>query len=220
MSVVKLKEKGLLIILSGPSGVGKDTICAELLKTHDNLWLSVSMTTRDPRPGDVEGESYYFVSKEEFEKNIKANKFYEYAIVHSGQYYGTLKDKIDDKLNKGIDVILTIDIQGALEMKEKVDDALFIFLVPPTMEILKQRLIDRNTESEDKLLERFKTAYKEINEISKYNYVVVNDLVEIATKKVTAILLAEKCRVDRIEQVFLHNREEFIHESLIDMIDK
>ena len=216
MSVVKLNERGLLIIMSGPSGVGKDTICNELLKTHDNLWASISMTTRPIRDGEKEGVNYFYVTKEEFEKNIKEANFLEYAIVHSGQYYGTPKEKIEEKLNKGIDVILNIDIQGALKIKEEISEALFIFLVPPTMDILKQRLIDRNTETAEKVVERFKTAYKEINELAKYNYVVVNDTVEQATNKVSAILLAEKCRVDRIEQVELHNTEELIHESLID----
>lgn len=213
-SVIKIKERGTLIIMSGPSAVGKDTICNELLKNHPNLWLSISMTTREPRVGEVDGVHYFFVSKEEFEENIKEDKFYEYAIVHSNQYYGTLKDKIDEKLENGIDVILNIDIQGAVELNNKIKDAVFIFIVPPTMEILKQRLLDRNTESEEKVLERFKTAYKEINEVSKYNYVVVNDELEHAVDKVTSIMHAEKCRVDRIEQVHLHSEEEVIHDLL------
>lgn len=213
-SVIKIKERGTLIVMSGPSAVGKDTICNELLKNHPNLWLSVSMTTREPRVGEIDGINYFFVSKEEFEQSIKEDKFYEYAIVHSNQYYGTLKEKIDDKLDNGIDVILNIDIQGALELNNKIKDAVFIFIVPPTMEILKQRLLDRNTESEDKVLERFKTAYREINEVAKYNYVVINDELEHAVDKVSSIMNAEKCRVDRIEQVHLHSEEEVIHEYL------
>ena len=126
--------------------------------------------------------------------------------------------KIADKLNEGKDVILEIDIQGALEIQEKINDALFIFIMPPSMEILKDRLMKRNTESEDKVLERFKTAYKEINEVTKYNYVVINDRIDVATSKVEAIITAEKCRVDRIEEVDLDSKEEVIHETLTDLI--
>ena len=147
---------------------------------------------------------------------IKNDQFLEYAIVHSGKYYGTPKDKIYDKLDQGIDVILEIDIQGALSIQNKISDAVFIFIMPPSMEILKERLTNRGTESEEKVLERFQTAYKEINAYTKYNYVVVNDEVENAVNKVEAIIKAEKCRVDRIEEVFLNNPEEILHESLID----
>jgi guanylate kinase len=215
MSILKTKEKGLLIVLSGPSGAGKGTICEQLRK-NKNIWISTSMTTREPRGQEKNGKEYFFVTKEEFEKRIKEDKFLEYAIVHNGQYYGTPKDKIEDKLNKGYDVILEIDIQGALKIKEKIAEAICIFIMPPSMDELKQRLINRHTESEDKVLERFKTAYNEINEVTKYNYVVVNDIVKNATKKVEGIIQAEKCRVDRIEEVFLNNPEEKLHEELMD----
>ena len=215
--MIKTKEKGLLIVISGPSGAGKGTICSNLLSRNDNLYISTSMTTRDPRGKEQNGVEYYFVTKEEFEKTISEDGFLEYAIVHGGNYYGTPISKIKEKLDAGIDVILEIDIQGALKVQDKVTEALFIFIVPPTMEILKERLIKRNTENEEKVLERFKTAYKEINEITKYNYVVVNDKVEDATKKVEAIIMAEKCRVDRIIEVDLYNKEEIIHESLTNM---
>lgn len=214
MGILKTKEKGILIVISGPSGAGKGTICQELKKRNKNIWISTSMTTREPRGSEMNGVEYYFVTKEEFEKRIEAGNFLEYAIVHNGKYYGTPKDKINERLMAGYDVILEIDIQGALEIQEKISEALFIFIMPPTMEELKERLIKRNTETEDKVLERFKTAYKEINEVTKYNYVVVNDEVELATKKVEAIITAEKCRVDRIEEVFLNNKAEDIHESL------
>ena len=119
-------------------------------------------------------------------------------------------------MNKGKNVILVIDIQGALKVKEKVEEALFIFIMPPSMEELKDRLIKRNTETKDKILERFKTAYNEINEYTKYNYVVVNDKIDKAVDKVKSIIMAEKCRVDRIEEIYLNTKEEFIHEGLID----
>ena len=216
MSIIKTKNKGLLIVVSGPSGAGKGTINGELLKRNKNIWMSTSMTTREPRGTEENGKEYFFVSKEEFEERIKNDQFLEYAIVHSGKYYGTPKDKIYDKLDQGIDVILEIDIQGALSIQNKISDALFIFIMPPSMKILKERLTNRGTESEEKVLERFQTAYKEINAYTKYNYVVVNDEVENAVNKVEAIIQAEKCRVDRIEEVFLNNPEETLHESLID----
>lgn len=214
MNILKTKEKGLLIVISGPSGAGKGTICEQLRK-NKNIWISTSMTTREPRGQEKNGKEYFFVTKEEFEQRIKDDKFLEYAIVHNNQYYGTPKDKIEEKLNKGYDVILEIDIQGALKIKEKIAEAICIFIMPPSMDELKTRLINRHTESKDKVLERFKTAYNEINEVTKYNYVVVNDLVKNATKKVEGIILAEKCRVDRIEEVFLNNPEEKLHEELI-----
>lgn len=216
MSIIKTKKKGLLIVVSGPSGAGKGTINGELLKRNNNIWMSTSMTTREPRGNEQNGKEYFFVSKEEFEERIKNNQFLEYAIVHSGKYYGTPKDKIYDKLNSGIDVILEIDIQGALEIQQKISDALFIFIMPPSMKILKERLTNRGTETEEKVLERFKTAYKEINEFTKYNYVVVNDELEKAVDKVESIIKAEKCRVDRIEEVFLNSPEEKVHESLVE----
>ena len=214
--MIKTKNKGLLIVVSGPSGAGKGTINGELLKRNSNLWMSTSMTTRAPRGNEQNGKEYFFVTKEEFEERIKNDQFLEYAIVHNEKYYGTPKDKIYDKLNSGFDVILEIDIQGALEIQNKISDALFIFIMPPSMKILKERLTNRGTESEDKILERFKTAYKEINEFAKYNYVVVNDEVENAVSKVEAIIKAEKCRVDRIEEVFMNSPEEVLHEALID----
>lgn len=219
MEIIKTKTKGLLIVISGPSGAGKGTICAEL-KKNDNIWISTSMTTREPRGQEKNGVEYYFVTKEEFEQRIKDNKFLEYAIVHNNQYYGTPIDKIEEKRNNGYDVILEIDIQGALKVKDIINEAICIFIMPPSMDELKERLIKRNTEDEEKVLERFKKAYQEINEVSKYNYVVVNDYVDIATKKVESIINAEKCRVDRIEEVFLNNQEEVLHESLIDMNNK
>lgn len=211
----KKKNRGSLIVLSGPSGAGKGTIHNELLKRDSNLTYSVSMTTRSPRDGEVDGVDYFFVSEEEFKKEIEKGSFLEYALVH-GNYYGTLKKNVDDSLDKGLDVILEIDIQGALNVKEKASDAIFIFIMPPTMRELRDRLVKRGTETKEKIIERFKNAYKEVNEISKYNYVVINDEVESAVKKVQAIMLAERCRVDRIEEFDLNNQEELVHELLVD----
>jgi len=213
--IVKSRRQGNLIVVSGPSGAGKGTIISKLFKEYDNAWLSVSMTSRAIRSNDIPNETYFFVSKEEFEKRIENNVFLEYAM-YNGNYYGTPRDKINEKLSEGKDVIFEIEIQGALKVKELVPDAIFIFILPPSMKELKRRLITRGTDSMDKILDRFQTAYKEINEVTKYNYVVINDDVDKATQKVKSILLSERCRVDRIEEVYLNNIEEEIHELLVE----
>lgn len=213
--MIKTNNKGLLIVVSGPSGAGKDTICQKLIKENSNIWMSVSMTTRKPRPLEKDGVDYFFVSSEEFENKIKDNTFLEYAY-YNDNYYGTPKDKVEEKLNEGKDVILVIDINGAVNIKKIIPSALFIFIMPPDMETLKNRLIGRKTESKDKVVQRFITAYNEVNNYKKYNYVVVNDKVEDAVNKVKSIIQSEKCRVDRIEDIYLGNKEELIHEILID----
>lgn len=206
--------RGLLIVISGPSGAGKGTICKALLERND-YWISVSATTRKPRRGEIEGINYYFVDREEFQKKIELEDFLEYAEVY-GNFYGTPKSKVEDMLDKGIDVILEIDIQGALRVKEKVSEGVFIFILPPSMEELKQRIINRGSETQESLMTRFKSAYQEINYISKYNYAVVNDKVNDAVKKIESILVAERCRVDRIKEKILNSKEGLIHEQLYD----
>ena len=213
--MIKTNNKGLLIVVSGPSGAGKDTICHKLIKENSNIWMSVSMTTRKPRPLEKEGVDYFFVSSEDFLNKIKDNTFLEYAS-YNDNYYGTPKDKVEEKLNEGKDVILVIDINGAINIKKIIPSALFIFIMPPDMETLKNRLIGRKTESKDKVVQRIITAYNEVNNYKKYNYVVVNDKVEDAVNKVKSIIQSEKCRVDRIEDIYLGNKEELIHEILID----
>lgn len=213
--MLKVNKKGSLIVISGPSGAGKDTVVNKLKEINDNIWVSISCTSRLPRGKEVEGKDYFFLTKEEFEEKIQNNQFLEYAI-YNNNYYGTPIYKIKEKLDNGIDVILVIEVQGALYVKQHIKDAIFIFIMPPSMDELKNRLIKRNTDSKEKILERFKIAYNEINEITKYNYVVVNDDIEKATNKVNSIILSEKCRVDRIEDVYLNNKEEMIHELLID----
>lgn len=214
--MIKRKEQGLLVIISGPSGCGKSTINKAILNKRNNIVMSISDTTRSPRGEEINGIDYNFISQNEFENNIKKDKYLEYAEVYPGKYYGTPETYIDKMLNKGIDVILEIDIEGARKVNKKRKDAVFIFIMPPSMKILKERLIARKTETKDQLIERFKTAYKEINEVSKYNYVIVNDELENSINKVDAIITCEKCRVDRIEDVDLGNQEELIHELLMD----
>lgn len=213
--IIKSKEKGCLIVISGPSGSGKDTICERLREYNGNFWVSISCTSRKPRKGEEEGVNYYFKTKEEFEKLIDNDDLLEYA-KYNDDYYGTPKDSVNNHLNKGIDVILVIEVQGALKIKQNIPDATFIFIMPPSMKDLIIRLKKRGTESNDKIIKRFKKAYQEINEISKYNYVVVNDELDKATKKVNSIIEAQKCMVDKIEEVYLNTPEEEIHELLID----
>ena len=210
----KIKTHGQLIVISGPSGCGKDTVVKEVLKTNPNAWLSVSCTSRKPRPGEVNGKDYFFLSRDEFEKKIADRDLLEYA-EYAENYYGTPKDIIVEKINQGIDVILVIEIQGALKIKEILKETIFVFILPPTIKELRRRLEERKTETKEVMMKRFKTAYKEINEVNKYNYVVINDVVEDAAKKVNAIIASEKCRVDRIEETFIFSLEEEIHELLI-----
>ena len=195
--MIKENEQGILIVVSGPSGCGKSTLDQKLIKSRNDTVMSISDTTRSPRDEEKDGADYNFISTEEFEQKIKENKYLEYAIVHSNKYYGTPIEHIDEILSKGKNIILEIDIEGARKVNEKRPDAVFIFIMPPSMEILK-------------------TAYKEINEVSKYNYVIVNDDIEESLLKMNSIIECEKCRVDRIEEVYLGNQEEMIHELLVD----
>ncbi len=187
---------GLLIVVSGPSGVGKGTVCKRLLSDNDRISLSVSATTRAARAGEIDKISYFFIDKEEFEDMVKREEFLEYAYVH-GNYYGTPKKYVMDKIEKGQDVLLEIDIQGALKVKEIYPDGVFIFIMPPSMDELKKRIVNRGTETEEAIAKRLETAYKEIEYVFKYDYVVLNDEIEVAVKKIESIIDAERCRVNR-----------------------
>ncbi len=214
--MIKEKKSGQVIVISSPSGGGKGSIIDGLLKNDSTTrWLSVSTTTRPQRANDIPGVTYNFVTKEEFEEKIKNDYFIEYT-TYANNYYGTPKEFIKEKLDKGIDVILEIEIEGAANIKKIIPEAIFIFIMPPSLKTLIKRLKNRNTDSKEKIIERFHTAYKEINDVTKYNYVVVNDKLEDAIEKVEAIIKAEKCRVDRIEEVYLDTKEEEIHELLME----
>ncbi len=210
-----MSKKGVLLVISGPSGAGKGTICKALLEKHKDIYLSVSATTREPREGEVHGVNYFFTSKEDFLSKVEEGDFLEHAEVY-GNYYGTPKSSVQKMLDEGRDVILEIDIQGALKVKENWEEGIFIFILPPSMEELKQRIIKRGSETPESLMRRFKSAYKEINYISKYNYAVVNDEIDTAVAKLEAIIAAEKCRVDRMKNKILDSKEGFIHEQLYD----
>ena len=213
--MIKQKKQGQLIVISGPSGTGKDTIVEKVLKKDKNTWLSVSATSRKIRKGEKEGVNYFYLTKEEFEERIEDGYFLEYA-TYADNYYGTPREEIIKKLDQGIDVILVIEIEGAKKIKELVPEALFIFIMPPSEKILLKRLSGRQTEDKEKIIKRFNLAYQEMNEVTKYNYVVVNDELDEAVSKVLAIMKAEKCRVDRIEEMLVSNKEELIHEFLMD----
>ena len=213
--MIKQKKQGQLIVISGPSGAGKDTIVENVINNNSNIWLSVSATSRSIRKGEKEGVNYFYLTKEEFEERIENNYFLEYA-KYADNYYGTPKEEIIKKLDKGIDVILVIEIEGAKKIKELVPESLFIFIMPPSEKELLKRLSGRKTEDKEKIIKRFNIAYQEMNEVTKYNYVVVNDNLTEAISKVEAIIKAEKCRVDRIEEMLVSNKEELIHEFLMD----
>ena len=187
------KHAGKLFILSGPSGAGKGTIC-KALRAETDLELSVSMTTRNPRAGETDGESYYFVSKDEFLRKIEASGFLEYAEVY-GNFYGTPKQPVIDKLSAGTDVILEIDMQGALKVKENYPDGVFIFILPPSMSELRKRLTGRGTETAEAIEMRLGETLKELSYIDKYDYCVVNGQLEEAVARVKAIVTAEHSRV-------------------------
>ena len=207
-------KKGLLIVISGPSGTGKGTICRELI-SKNKLWMSVSATTRSPRKGEVDGVNYHFFTEETFKAKVKKKDFLEYAKVY-GNYYGTPKSEVLKAIDEGKDVVLEIDIQGALKVKEAYPKGVFIFILPPSMEELKNRIIKRGSETPESLMTRFKSAYKEINYVSKYNYAVINDTIECAVKKIENIITAERCRVDRIKDEILSSKEGITYEQLDD----
>ena len=212
--MIKTNGRGSLIVVSGPSGAGKDSIINKLKEMNNNVWVSISCTSRDKRGREQDDVDYFFLSEQEFRDKIARDEFLEYA-EYNNHLYGTPKDKIKEQLDKGIDVILEIEVQGALIIKNKIKDAIFVFIMPPSMKELRRRLIARKTETIEKANARFKAAYNEINEVNKYNYVIVNDEVDRAALKLNAILTAIKCRVDRIEDVYIENMEELMHEELI-----
>ena len=189
-----VKNTGKLFVLSGPSGAGKGTICKRLLEETDKLDLSVSMTTRKPRVGETDGVSYFFTEKEVFQEHIKKGNLLEYAEVY-GNYYGTPKTPVLDKLSRGIDVILEIDMQGALKVKESYPDGVFIFILPPSMTELRKRLTGRGTETAEAIELRLGEALKELSYIDKYDYCVVNGVLEEAVARVKAIVVAENSKV-------------------------
>ena len=193
-----MSERGLLIVFSGPSGVGKGTVRQEIFSTPDHKFeYSVSMTTRAQRPGEVDGKDYFFRSREEFEELIRNGQMLEYA-EYVGNYYGTPLTYVNETLDKGIDVFLEIEVQGALQVKKKVPDAVFIFLTPPDLNELQERLVGRGTDSEEVIAQRIERSREEIALMSEYDYAIVNDEVPLAAERVKRVIEAEHFRVDRV----------------------
>ena len=193
-----MSERGLLIVFSGPSGVGKGTVRQEIFSTPDHKFeYSVSMTTRAQRPGEVDGKDYFFRSREEFEELIRNGQMLEYA-EYVGNYYGTPLTYVNETLDKGVDVFLEIEVQGALQVKKKVPDAVFIFLTPPDLNELQERLVGRGTDSEEVIAQRIERAREEIALMREYDYAIVNDEVPLAAERVKRVIEAEHFRVDRV----------------------
>ena len=193
-------DGGFLLVLSGPSGSGKGTVSESLMKNNDDIIFSTSVTTRTPRPGEVNGENYFFASREEFEKMVENDELLEHAFVHTN-YYGTPKKFVFDEIEKGEIVLLEIDVQGALQIKEKYKEAVFIFLIPPTMDELRSRLVKRDTETEDEIETRYRNAFKELDSVGEYDYFVINDVIDNAVKDIETIIAAEKLRVKRHKNI-------------------
>ena len=193
---MRKNKQGTLAIISGPSGVGKSTVIAKVMQARPDLYFSVSYTTRTPRTGEVDGIHYHFVSRPEFERMIADNELLEYA-EYSGNYYGTSAKLIDSKLAAGIDVLLDIEVVGSKIVHDKRPDTPLIFVIPPSFEELSRRLHDRQTDAEDVIQRRLARAKEELKEVSRYDYLVVNDVVEDAAAEVCAILKAEGCRTDK-----------------------
>ena len=204
---MKMRRKGILIVVSGFSGVGKGTLMKQLVHSYDNYALSVSMTTRQPRPGESDGKEYFFVSREVFEKTIAENGLIEYAN-YCGNYYGTPKEYVKKQLEKGKDVILEIEIQGALKVREQFPTALLLFVMPPSAQELKKRLEGRGTETKEVIDKRLKRATEEAEGIENYDFIVINDKLEECVKEMHGLILAAHETPERNQEFIDNMRKE------------
>jgi guanylate kinase len=196
------KKEGLLFVVSAPSGAGKTTLCRAVMDTSDNVRHSISFTTRKPRVGEVDGRDYFFTSEKRFREMIDAGDFAEWAEVHSN-YYGTSRRVLDGMCGEGIDVILDIDTQGARQIKTKYDRAVFIFVMPPSLEILEERLRNRKSDHENEINKRMKRALDEIRDYTLYDYVIVNRDFERALFELRSIIAAERCRTRMVDHAWI-----------------
>lgn len=193
------KKKGLILVISAPSGAGKTTLCKRLLQASSSFISSVSFTTRRPRRNEIEGVDYYFVSQEEFQKMIEKRRFIEWTEVH-GRLYGTSANLLDQAVKEEKDVLLEVDVKGGAEIKKNYPQAVLVFLVPPSWQELEKRLANRGTEDEEKVARRVKQAKREIEYAPHYDYLIVNDDINRALEDLSAIIQAERCRMDRVPE--------------------
>jgi len=191
-----MSDRGVLFIVSGPSGAGKGTICKALIERRTDVFLSVSATTRQPRENERDGVHYHFISEDEFKQRIAEGDMLEHAVF-CGNYYGTPKHTVDEMLDAGKNVILEIEVQGAMKVRAKYPEGAFIFVLPPSMQELRNRIKGRGTESDEVIAERLNTAAWECSHIEKYNYILLNDSIENAVAQFEAVILAEHCRTER-----------------------
>lgn len=191
------QRKGLLLVVSGPAGVGKGTVNTMLMQRHPEIIMSVSVTTRSPRPGEIDGVHYFFRTKEEFDRMIEENAFLEYMQVFGMNYYGTPRSFVEAEREKGNHVILEIDVQGAMKVKAACPDAVMVFIAPPSLAILKSRLVGRGTETQESIDVRTATALEELKQLPAYDYMVINDDLEEAVGEMESILTSELIRTER-----------------------
>ena len=196
-----MKKKGILLIISGPTGAGKDKVIKSFLEKHPETYMQKSVTTRTMREDEVQGEEYDFVTNVEFFKVVDKGGFLEWSEVY-GNYYGTPKHQVKKILKSGGNVLLEVDIKGALQIKENYSDAVLIFILPTSMEVLKKNILESKKDSPENLLRRFNSAFNEIQSISTYNYGIVNDDVDKVVEKIENIMSAEECRVDRVKEIY------------------
>jgi len=196
------KKQGLLFVVSAPSGAGKTSLCKAITDSLENLTHSVSHATRKPRPGELDGRDYYFVGQERFQEMVRAGDFAEWAEVHSN-LYGTSRRVLDDLITKGRDVILDIDTQGAKQIKAKYDAAVFIFIMPPSLDILEERLRNRKSDHEDEIRKRMRRAREEIRDYSMYDYIIVNRDFDRALTELRAVVIAERCRTRLVNSAWI-----------------
>ena len=209
----KLQDEGILLVVSGPSGAGKGTICSAIREIYPDLDYSISMTTRAPRKGEKEGVSYFFRSDSQFEDLVRQDEFLEYARVYD-HYYGTPKKYVLDKIKEGRSVLLEIDIQGAMQVKKRYPKGVFVYIVPPSLEILSKRIHERGTDSEEVIQNRLAQITSELALAHQYDYIVVNDVLADAVHKTCSIIEAEKCKLSRNEGQIQNIFKQYIHKEV------